>query len=77
MDQAKGWKHVKQILKDRFGNDFIISESWLEKVTNGPIIKPSDQNGLQDYADNLHSCTETLSAIGKLRELTLERIFPK
>ncbi len=47
-------------MKDRFGSNDSISQAWISKVTNGPIIKgtdkAADQEQLRDLADDMQNC---------------------
>ena len=47
----------------------MISEAWINKVTQGTVLKPSDRVALQDYADELVNCYETLQAMDMLSEI--------
>ena len=69
MEPHAGYAKAKQLLKDRFGNDFVIAEAWIRKVTNIRVIKPDEKERLQEFADDLNCCRETLSAMGFLGEL--------
>ena len=44
------------MLAERFGDVFKVSKSWIDEVSNGPIIKPGDREALQELADDLESC---------------------
>lgn len=65
-EPTEGYYQARKLLKDRFGNDFVISQAWVEKITNRSIVKASDHEGLRELADDLLNCKETLSAMGKL-----------
>ena len=41
---------------------------WVRKVTEGPVVKYGDGRRLQEMADDLRSCKETLGAMNKLEE---------
>lgn len=69
MEPAEGYRHAKKLLKERFGNDYMITESWIKKVTNFSNIKANDREGLREYSDELNSCKETLKAMKKLNEI--------
>ena len=64
-----GYAKAKSLLKQRFGNDYVISEAWINKVTQGTVLKPSDRVALQDYADELVNCYETLQSMDMLSEI--------
>ena len=65
------------LLKERFGNDYKISEMWVRKVTEGPVIRYGEGRRLQDMPDDLRSCKETLRAVNKLEEIDTRRSMVK
>ena len=69
MQPSEGFARAKALLKQRFGNDYLIAEAWIRKVTSGKPIGPNDRERLQDLADNLSSCIETLSLSSHIGEL--------
>ena len=56
-----------KLLKDRYGNDDVISRAWIDRILDRPKMK--DTRGLRAYADDLRTCKETLTAMECLREL--------
>ena len=66
----QGYIKALSLLQDRFGNPFVISQAWVTKITAGSNIKQGDNHALQDYADDLRICTETLKAIDYLFEMS-------
>ena len=56
------------VLKNRFGSDFAIAESFRERLETWPIIRDSDYKGIQKYADFLGQC---LTAMEKIEELSI------
>ena len=46
MKPNEGYKRDKELLKERFGNDYTISETWVNKVTEGSSISPHDKGAL-------------------------------
>lgn len=72
LEPKEGYKRAKAILAERFGNPYIIANSWMKKVCNGSQIKPGDREGLQDLADELEGCEITLKATGRLAQLNNE-----
>ena len=70
MRPEQGYARARQLLEERFGNAFVITETWINKVTNGPVIKPHERHKLQEYADELRSCAETLQAMGNFAEIS-------
>ena len=69
MHQDDGYFHARTLLIDRFGSDHKISDAWIRKVTEGPVIQ-SNPKHLRDFADQLKTCAETLMALGMLHEMS-------
>ena len=69
MKPSEGYVKARKLLKERFGNDFMILQAWIGKVTEGPFLKPNNGEALQDFADDVRGCMETLNAMGKLNEM--------
>ena len=69
MSPSEGYARARQLLKERFGNDFTILESWVQSITQRAPIKSTDRLNLQRYSDDLKSCKEVLNAMGKLSEI--------
>ncbi|XP_064653297.1 uncharacterized protein LOC135503579 [Lineus longissimus] len=69
MDPRKGYIRALELLKERFGNEYQISEACVKHVTEGPVIKGTDSTALQDLADEVSSCSETLQAMNCIGEI--------
>ena len=69
MEASAGYRRARQLLQQRFGNDFRISEAYVAKVTEGPTIRGNDGDVLQEFADDLGGCVETLRAMGRMEEI--------
>ncbi|XP_043209587.1 uncharacterized protein LOC122374727 [Amphibalanus amphitrite] len=63
----EAYSQAKARLNDRFGNDFIISNTYRMKLRSWPAIKNEDGRALRDYADFLEHCQA--AAAGPLRHL--------
>ena len=61
------------LLKERFGDDYKISEMWVSKVTETPVIRYGEGRRLQEMADDLRSSKETLGAMNKLEQIDTHR----
>ena len=59
MDPDVGYLRAKTLLKQRFGDEYTISEAWINKVTSGLRLKPTDGELLQNLADDLCNCFDT------------------
>ena len=74
---SEGYKEAKKLLAERFGNVYKVTNSWICKVTSGPVIKPGDREALIDLADDLHNCELTLKATGRLNQVNNEDCLVK
>lgn len=68
-DAQEGYARALKLLKSRFGDDFKIADACVKKLTNGPTIPPYDAGAIQEFADDLRSCVETLFAVGLIGEI--------
>ena len=69
MSPTEGYHRARELLKKRFGNAYRISLAWVDKVTKGPEIRAKDAVAMQDLADDLRVCVETLRAVGSLDQI--------
>ena len=77
MQFSERYAKARALLKERFGNDYRISEMWLRKVTKGPVIRNNKGHRLQELADDLRGCKEILEAVNKLEEIDTRRSIVK
>ena len=77
MSPSAGYAKARVLLKERFGDDYKISEMWVKKVTERPVIRHGEGYILQELADDLRSCKETLEAMNKLDEIDTRRSMVK
>ena len=66
-EPSAGYALARMLLKDRFGNDYNVSDAWIEKILSRPDV--TDNKGLLDLSDDLRNCRETLETMGKMAEL--------
>jgi len=77
-DPDVGYLRAKTLLKQRFGDEYTISEAWINKVTGGPRLKLTDGELLQNLADDLCNCFDTLAAMNEANnQKTPVRIISK
>ena len=76
-DSTEGYQRARSLLEERFGNKFVISNAWIEKVTSEGYIKPKDSTGLQELADDLRICYDTLTALGSINEVNTQATLVK
>ena len=77
MDPKVGYAKARKLLEERFGNKYVVTEAWVAKVTGGPVLDARDSDGLQEFADNLRCCKETLYAQGSIREIDSHGVMVK
>ena len=67
MHPERGYARAQQLLKDRFGDEFVIGELWGQRLLSAGARVP-----LQEFADELHTCYESLYALDTLEELQMQ-----
>ena len=75
MEAEEGYKEARRILKARFGNDLLIREAWLNKITGGKIVEEKDEDALQTLNDEVRNCTYTLKAMGQDMSNMYEKVI--
>ena len=66
-EPQRGYQLALELLEERFGNNFVIAQEWVRKITKGPQVKGKAE--LRVYADELRCAQETLVAMGQEEEL--------
>ena len=73
MPSSQGYKRARALLKERFGNEFLICSSFIEKATSGGPIK--GDAALRSYSDELRNGYEMLNAMNCLGEMNVTEQF--
>ena len=60
----RGYVRARQLVKDRYGDEFMIAELWGQR-----LLSTSNRMPLQEFADELHAGYESLNALDALDEL--------
>ena len=68
MDPELGYARARHILEQRFGDKHTITELWIKRLNDG-----GPRVNLQEYADELLECYESLNALGALQEMNAQR----
>ena len=68
MDPEQGYARARRLLEQRFGDKHTITELWIKKLNEG-----GPRVNLQEYADKLLDCYESLNALGALQEMDAQR----
>ena len=70
-----GYGRARELLKERYGDDYTISQAWVKKVTAGSPLGPRDYRKLLEFSDDLNTCVDTLSAMGYLSEVSTQQVM--
>lgn len=65
---------AREILQQRFGSPFAISQAWLKQLCDREQVKASDSENLRDLAGDLSDATETVHALDLLSEVDSQSI---
>jgi len=63
---------AKKLLEERFGEKYMVSNAWIDKLSEGPPINLNDHEALLDLADDFESCELTLTVVGRLNQINNE-----
>lgn len=77
MKADEGYKEARRLLKAKYGQNHKIAAAYLNKVVDGPVVKPGDGTGLHKFAVTLTSCKNTLKDIGLLNKIENPGIMQK
>ena len=77
MEPKVGYAKARKLLEERFGNRYLVAEAWIAKITEGPQISGHDSEGLQEFADSLRCCMDTLEAMNSTQEVNVQRVLLK
>ncbi len=77
MAPTAGYQRARELLVERFGNEYQISRAWIKKVSDGPPVRANSGDDLQDMADDVRGCIETLRAMGRYADSNTETVMVK
>lgn len=66
MSPDAGYARAREMLAERFGNSYVISQAWIQCVSQGEALRTNDVRALQEFADTMRACKETLQAMDML-----------
>ena len=69
MNDDTGYAEATKLLKERYGQNYRIAASHVQRLVEGPPIKSEDGTALQQFSVQLTSCANTLEKIGYLDKL--------
>ena len=71
----KGYARARELLKQRYGDDYTVSQAWVKKVTAGSFLGPKDYGKLLEFSDDLSTCVNTLTSMGYLAEVSTQQVM--
>lgn len=71
MTADEGFAVAKKLLKEHFGNEFKITEAYMEKVMGWPSVKAEDPKALKAYGLFLRECSNAMKDLQYLEELNM------
>ena len=69
MREREGYAEARRLLKSRYGQSYKIAAAHVQRLVEGPPIKPEDGTALQQFSIQLTSCVNTLEEIGYINKL--------
>lgn len=69
VDDPDAYDLAKSVLKERYGDPFVIAESYRTQLEKWPKVKINDNKGLQKYADFLRQCSAIMATNPQLQIL--------
>lgn len=69
LPEAEGYKKALKLLKKRYGDDYRISQSHMEKLRNWPIVPAENAEELDNLAVFLTSCKNAMEDISYMSQL--------
>ena len=69
MASQQGYEKAKELLKEHFGNEYIIAAAYMDKAFGWPAIKGEDLKALQEFALFLRGCCNAMVEIQYMEEM--------
>ena len=69
LDSDEAYREAKETLIDRFGNKWMVAESFKKKLNDWPTLKNASGLELRKFVDFLKSCNTAMSTLGYLGSL--------
>ena len=69
MPSERGYKEARRLLQKHYGNELKISNAYMDKALNWPIIKQEDVKALNAYALFLTGCKNTMGDLEFMEEM--------
>jgi len=69
LDNIDAYDKAKKILRNQFGNHFIVADADRKRINSWPKIQPIDGQGLRKFTDFLQYCHTAMNTIQYLNVL--------
>ena len=66
MEPSSGYIESKKLLEEKYGDPYKVSNAYLSKVTNWPILKSGDDAALDKFATFLTQCQNAMESLSYL-----------
>ena len=63
LESKEGYIKAREILHSRFGQAHVIARVCIDKIVNGPVVKPYDIEALTQLHSDMTTCLMTLSSM--------------
>ena len=73
LSTTEAYEEAKTLLEQRYGDPFVVTNAFREKLDNWPKIPPRDGFALRKFSDFLRQCETAMSITGGLRILNDDR----
>ena len=69
MREDQGYQEARRLLKERYGQSYMIAAAHVKRLVDSPAITADDRSALQQFSIQLTSCVNTLREIGYISKL--------
>lgn len=69
MNPVEGYLKAKQLLREHFGNEYQIADTYMNKALHWPSIRPEDGEALHSFSLFLSGCCNAMSDISYMEEM--------
>lgn len=76
-DAEKGYKKARNLLEQKYGQDFQVTLAYINSVVEGNRIKNNDHAALNQFALSLDSCRNTLLGLDQAEKLNNSQVLTK
>ncbi|CAH8428700.1 unnamed protein product [Schistosoma turkestanicum] len=73
MNGTDGFIMAKDILKRKFGQNYMVARAFIDEIIDGPPVKNDDSAALADLSQKMQTCVVTLKQLGYQSDLNASR----